>query len=99
MTLTDRKRHYNKMWARVSRAQKRKGEDTESNISGKSVREISNGTHVVNEINLGKPNTALTEIYDDEGVVGPTLREELSEWASTFYVKHNAVDALLKILQ
>lgn len=36
---------------------------------------------------------------DNEEVVGSTLREELSRWASTFGITHNALDAGLKLLQ
>lgn len=105
---TNRKRQYNAIWARVSRAQKRQGEDLESHTPKKSVREISGGTNTVAEINLGELNTLcedrphiVTEIEtdDNEEAVGPTLRDEMSEWASNFSVTHNALDALLKVLQ
>lgn len=66
---------------------KKKEEDIESPTPAKSIRELSGCTHVVDDVN------------DNVEVVGLTLSEELSEWASTFRVTHNAVDALLKILQ
>lgn len=97
MPLTDRMKHYSKLWARVSRAQKRKCEDVESHNPEKSVREISSGTHVITEVNqTPEPNTIFyedtqemvseTEMDANEDVVGPTQRKELSEWASTFGV-------------
>ncbi len=45
------------MWTKVSRTQKRKGEDIESHTPEKSVWEISGGTHEVAEINLRESNT------------------------------------------
>lgn len=63
---------------------------------------------MVAEINLGELNTLCEdrphivseiETDDNEEAVGPTLREEMSEWASSFSVTHNALDALLKVQQ
>ncbi len=43
-------------------------------------------------------DTALTSSESEEDTT-PMLKEELSEWASMFHVKHNAIDALLTILK
>ncbi|KAG9278033.1 hypothetical protein AMEX_G5823 [Astyanax mexicanus] len=108
MTVRQRKRLYNKVWARLSRSNKKTADrSVVSNYN--DVELISEGSAAENE-NTGhsyRLEMETTEMFSEEPLADsaceddaiPTLREELSEWASMFQVKHNAVDSLLNILK
>lgn len=101
MTSRERRRQYNKIWARVSRAQKAANKETHSSVEMVRVAESdshSHNQHFEEEILGIFPDPALSSSESEQDPT-PKLREELSEWACTFQVKHNAVDALLNILK
>lgn len=96
------------MWARVARAQKRKGGEMVSDTPNKFIREIPTDPHLMADSDIDEPTTSFlgddletgleTQTDERETAVGSTLKEDLSEWACTFGVTHNALDALLKVL-
>ncbi|XP_051553877.1 uncharacterized protein LOC127440871 isoform X3 [Myxocyprinus asiaticus] len=102
MTSKERKRQYNKIWARVSRAQKKAAnKEMISSVEMASIAESDSLNHnqhfEVDNLNMfSDPALSSSESEQD---MTPTLRKELSEWACMFQVKHNALDALLNILK
>jgi len=97
MTSIERKRQYNKIWARVSGAQKAAAnKETISEMA--SIADSDSHNQLFEEENFSMfidPALSSSDSKQD----ATTLKEELSKWACKFQVKHNAVDALLKILK
>lgn len=102
MTSKERRRQYNKIWARVSRAQKKAdNKETISSVEMASIGESDslNLNQHIEEENLDMLSDPALSSSESEQDITPTLRKELSQWACMFQVKHNAVDALLNILE
>lgn len=110
LTSSKRKRQYNKIWARVSRTQKKAA--NKEPVSLTEMASIAQGESLSHSQHFEGDNesqhfTDNPDMFSDpalsssesEKEIMPTLREHLSEWACMFQVKHNAVDALLNILR
>ncbi len=102
MTSKDRKRQYDKVWAKVSRARKiaaTRETNTLFEVGSTAGSEGFSFNQPIEEEDINMvSDTALTSSESEEDTT-PMLKEELSEWASMFHVKHNAIDALLTILK
>ncbi|KAF4099461.1 hypothetical protein G5714_019587 [Onychostoma macrolepis] len=102
MTSKDRKRQYDKVWAKVSRARKiaaTRESNTLFEVGSTAGSEGFSLNQPIEEEDINMvSDTALTSSESEEDMT-PMLKEELSEWASMFHVKHNAIDALLTILK
>ncbi|KAK7130402.1 hypothetical protein R3I93_019896 [Phoxinus phoxinus] len=102
MTSKERRRQYNTIWARVSRAQKKAAnKETVSSVEMTSIPETDIFSHsqLFEEENLIFSDPALSSSESEQDSIPMLLREQLSEWACVFLIKHNAVDALLNILK
>ena len=119
MSSADQRREYNRIWARVSRAQKKNTRDGEPNElqnhndqemysddspgsgGGCTIEEqLHDDTNIVPETELEQMETSEDSCDGDEdSAVASSFREQLKEWTIDFGEKHNAVDALLKVLK
>ncbi len=91
MTSKERRRQYNKIWARVSRAQKKAdNKETISSVEMASIAESDSLNHnqQIEEDHLDMFSNPALSSSESEQDITPTLREELSEWACIFQVKH-----------
>lgn len=88
MTSKDRIRQYDKVWAKVSRARTiaaNKEAQTSFEESSTAESETFSDNQPFEEENINMlSDTASSESEDD---FTPTLKEELSEWASVFQIK------------
>lgn len=100
MTSKDRKRQYDKVWAKVSRARTtaaNKDAHTSFEETSSAEGEAFSDNQPFEEDNINMLSDAASSESEEDFT--PTLKEEMSEWASIFQIKHNAVDALLTILK